>query len=221
MLTYFKLFLYVHILTGTIALATGSLSMFNRKGGKTHAATGQVFFWAMAVVFLTSVYMSLAKGKWFLFVTGFFSFYLAVSGYRSLYTKKLHAGQKAGWVDWLIGTSGIAFALGMYYLSYTFLPQNSFGIVPAIFGSICLFFAVNDLSKFYRKSLPKTQWINSHAIRMGGAYTAALTAFLVVNIQFQPAWVIWLAPTVVMPGIVRYQVKKFLSPRKNPSATIV
>jgi uncharacterized membrane protein len=221
MTTYFTIFLYVHVFAGIIALISGSLSMFNRKGGKTHGITGQLFFWSMAIVFITSIYMSLVKEKWFLFVTGFFSFYMAVSGYRSLYVKKLHLGQRPVLVDWLIGISGTAFAMGMYYLATTLLPGNSFGIVPIAFGTVSLYFAVDDLLKFYRKTLPKTQWINSHAIRMGGAYTATLTAFLVVNVQFKPSWIIWIAPGIVISVIVSYKVKKFLHPKHKENAITV
>jgi uncharacterized membrane protein len=214
-MTYFQLFLYLHIAAGTVALTSGSLSMFNRKGGGTHTITGRFFFWAMVFVFITAVYMSLVKSNWFLFVTGCFSFFMAASGYRSLYLKKLHLGQKPGWVDWLVGISGIVFAGAMYFLAYRLLPGNSFGIVPAVFGSICLLFAINDLRRFFKKEHLKTQWINSHAIRMGGAYTATLTAFLVVNVRFQPNWVLWVLPSVIMPMVISYVLKNYLRPKKK------
>jgi uncharacterized membrane protein len=218
-MTYFQLFLYLHIAAGTVALTTGTLSMMNRKGGKTHTVTGLIFFWAMVFVFITSVYMSFVKSNWFLFVTGFFSFYMAASGYRSIYLKKVHLGQKPSWVDWMIGGGGVLFAAGMYYLSYRLLTTgNSFGIVPMVFGSICLVFAISDLRKFFKTGLAKTHWINSHAIRMGGAYTATITAFLVVNIRFQPNWIVWVTPSVVMPPIISYTLRKYLHPQRKQVA---
>ncbi len=221
MMTYFQLFLYVHIVAGTAALATGTFSMMNRKGGKAHSVTGLIFFWAMVFVFITSVYMSLAKSNWFLFVTGCFSFFMAASGYRSLYLKKLHLGQKPNWVDWLVGSSGVLFAGGMYFLAFRMLPANSFGIVPIVFGSICLLFAINDLLKFFRKGHLKTQWISSHAIRMSGAYTATITAFLVVNVKFQPSWIIWVAPSAIMPVIGSIVLKRYLQPKRKVQVSAV
>lgn len=214
-MNYFQVFLYIHIAAGTAALTTGTLSMINRKGGKAHSVTGLIFFWAMVFVFITAVYMSLVKSNWFLFVTGCFSFFMAASGYRSLYLKKLHLGQKPAWVDWLVGGSGILFAGAMYYLAFLFLPGNSFGIVPAVFGSICLLFAINDLRKFFKKGHLKTQWINSHAIRMGGAYTATLTAFLVVNVRFQPNWILWVLPSAIMPPVISFVLRGYLRPKKK------
>ena len=209
-MTYFQLFLYLHIAAGATALITGTFSMINRKGGKGHTLTGKIFFWAMVFVFITSVYMSIAKSNWFLFVTGFFSFYMAASGYRSLFLKKIHLGQKPGWIDWLIGGCGVLFAAGMYWLAYQLLPGNSFGIVPVVFGSICLLFAVNDIRQFYKTNIQKTQWVRNHAMRMSGAYTATITAFLVVNIHIQPSWIIWVAPACIIPAVASQLLKKYL-----------
>lgn len=211
MLVYFKIFLFVHIAAGTLALLAGSMSLFDRKGAKNHLITGRLFFWGILGVFITSVYMSIAKQNWFLLVTGFFSFYLACTGYRSLYLKKLHLGQRATWIDHVIGGSGILFGLGMYVLAYRLLPQNNFGIVPIVFGSISIYFGITDLLKFYRPST-KTQWITSHGFRMSGAYTATVTAFLVVNIHVEPSWIVWIAPSFIIPVIAGQQIRKYLKP---------
>jgi hypothetical protein len=221
MKTIFQIFLALHIAAGMLALVTGSISLFNRKGGKAHRRTGILFFAGMCGVFVTSIYLSLAKHNWFLLVTGCFSFYMAASGYRSLFLKKLHLGQKAALPDWMIGGGGILFGLGMYALAYWMLPQKSFGIVPIVFGSICLVMAIGDLRKFYRRPTKKTHWIVSHGFRMGGAYVAAVTAFLVVNVQMQPVWVPWLLPSVIVPFFIVWQIRKYLGGGKiKPQKTI-
>lgn len=215
MQVYFKLFLYTHILAGSIALLLGSISLFNRKGRGQHTLTGKIFFWAIAVVFVTSVYMSLVRSNWFLFVTGFFSFYLACTGYRSVYLKKMHLGQRPTWVDHLIGGCGVLFGLGMYYLADRQFPVNSFGIVPIVFGTISIYFGVTDILKFYRPQQSKTKWIQHHGFRMSGAYTATVTAFLVVNIKIEPSWIVWIAPSFIIPALAGAQIRKYLKPGKK------
>jgi hypothetical protein len=37
---------------------------------------------------------------------------------------------------------------------------------------------------------------------MMGATIAVITAFLVVNVRFDPGWVVWLAPTVVLTPLI-------------------
>jgi hypothetical protein len=44
--------------------------------------------------------------------------------------------------------------------------------------------------------------IANHLIRMMGATIAVITAFLVVNVHFDPGWVVWLAPTVVLTPLI-------------------
>jgi uncharacterized membrane protein len=83
----FQAVLILHIICGTTGLLTGTTIMMLRKGGKTHRNLGKIFFAGMAGIFITSLYMSLVKGNWFLLCVGFFSFYLAASGYRVLYFK--------------------------------------------------------------------------------------------------------------------------------------
>jgi hypothetical protein len=205
--------LVLHIISGTVALTTGLLSMLNRKGGKVHSITGRIFFWAMTGVFITAVTISIIKNLQFLFLVGFFSYYLACSGYRSLYLKKLHLKQKGTWIDWLIGYAGLIFGIGlMVYSMIGFATHGKlFNIVPAVFGGISIFFAYRDIRQFYERPTDKTHWIVSHGMKMSGAFTATLTAFIVVNIHIQQQWILWVLPAAVIPTLTRFYVKRLLA----------
>lgn len=208
--------LVLHVISGTVALGTGFLSMFNRKGGKTHSITGRVFFWAMTSVFITAISISIIKNLQFLFLVGFFSYYLTCSGYRSIYLKKLHLKQKAGWVDWLIGYAGLLFGVGLLIFSFIGFVNHGrlFSIVPAVFGGISVFFAYRDILQFYIRPKEKTHWIVSHGMKMSGAFTAAITAFIVVNIQIQQQWILWILPAAVIPTATSIYIRKLL--KKKP-----
>ena len=47
------------------------------------------------------------------------------------------------------------------------------------------------------KKFVKNAWLYDHISRMGGSFIATSTAFLLVNIQIEPVWVMWLLPTIV------------------------
>jgi len=213
MKTFVTIMLVLHIISGTVALLTGLLSMLNRKGGKGHSITGRIFFWAMTGVFVTATTISIAKNLQFLFLVGFFSYYLACTGYRSLYLKKLHMQQKGNWVDWLIGYSGLAFGIGLIIFSIIGFTSKGhlFNIVPAVFGGISIFFAYRDISQFYIRPKKKTHWIVSHGMKMSGAFTATLTAFIVVNIQIEQQWILWIMPAAVIPTITSVYIRRLLS----------
>jgi hypothetical protein len=57
--------------------------------------------------------------------------------------------------------------------------------------------------------------INAHASNMGGAYIASFTAFLVVNFEMKQAWVLWLAPGIILGFLLNYQTKSYLQKSKK------
>jgi hypothetical protein len=61
-------------------------------------------------------------------------------------------------------------------------------------------FVIGDLSMLVKNPTFQANdksWLIKHISMIGGAYIATLTAFLVTNVNFSPAWVIWLAPTII------------------------
>ena len=91
----------IHILAGAIALITGLIAMLTIKGGKAHRFNGKLYFWSMAVIFVSSIYMSFYKEMIFFVLIAFFSFQGAFNGYRILYLKKLNQGQKPEVLDYI------------------------------------------------------------------------------------------------------------------------
>ena len=92
--------LFLHILAGFVALVVAPGAMVARKGGRWHRRWGKVYFWAMAAVALTAVVLAIRGSDLFLLLAGVFAFYLAFSGYRVLYRKRPHKGDRATGLDW-------------------------------------------------------------------------------------------------------------------------
>jgi uncharacterized membrane protein len=195
-----RIILIIHIICGFAALSTGLLSMINRKGSKRHRFTGKIFFYGMTGIFITSIYISVVKNIPFLFMVGFFSYYLASSGYRILFLKKLHLGQRPGWLDWFISIVGLVSGIAFIVFSYTwFTHRGMWGTVPLAFGIFCAFSGYTDLRSFFVGPTEKQYWLFKHGARMGAAFAATVTAFIVVNFNIgSMTWILWILPGVTI-----------------------
>lgn len=220
MATATTIMLILHIITGFIALITGFLSMLNRKGGNPHRRTGKIFFAAMTGVFITAVFISIVKSLAFLFMVGVFSYYLACSGYRILYLKKLHSKQKPTWLDWTISGFGIVAGIGLVIFSISwFLHRGAWGMVPLTFGAFCFINGLQDISSFFYPPKNKLRRLTTHGSRMGGSFAATVTAFIVTNVHMGTYdWVLWILPGVLIGIWISFAVRRYESP-KRPKTT--
>lgn len=196
MTSLLKIMLILHIISGFLSLACGLLSMLNKKGARQHHLTGKLFFAGMTGVFITATFISIVKNIPFLFMVGFFSYYLACSGYRALYLKKLHMQQQPAVLDYTISLTGIVAGLALIGFSYVWFTQRGmWGSVPLTFGFFCLLSGWKDIRRFYKRPTDKLHWFFTHGSRMGGAFAATVTAFIVVNVQIGSlTWLLWILP---------------------------
>lgn len=209
--------LILHIISGGLGLITGTIAMATDKKGKVHKLAGKLFFYAMLGIFVTSIYMSIAHNNLFLLLVGFFSFYLAATGYRILFLKTLHFKKvKPTILDYGIAATGVLAGLALLILSIIlFYKTNSFGIVTICFGAFSTWFGYSDWAKFKHPPTDKKHWISSHGMRMAGAYTSTITAFVVVNFQIAQGWILWLLPTIIIIPIAKKIVKNITHSKLN------
>ncbi|MFM7431560.1 MAG: hypothetical protein ACKO1F_16910 [Flammeovirgaceae bacterium] len=205
-----SLMLFMHIAGGTVALVSGLVAMLTEKGGKAHRLAGKIYFGGMTAVFVGAVIVAIGHRKDFLLMVGFFSYYLTVRGYRTLYLKKIGSGQKAAALDWLIVTiSGIFISALLMYGLWMLINENGMGIPAIVFSLIGLTFLAIDVRKFL-KAPPKMHWWFAHIGSMGGSYISAVTAFVVVNIQLpQYGWVLWILPTLIGSVMIARTIRKY------------
>ncbi|MES2556910.1 MAG: hypothetical protein V4604_12210 [Bacteroidota bacterium] len=203
---FLTIVLIVHVVAGFAALGVGLGAILSKKGQRVHKLTGRTFFYLMLAVAVSAAVVSTIKLNEFLLLIAGFAAYQNIGGYRSVKNKQL----KPNWIDWL------ATALGLVTSVFMIASLN---IVLLVFGSICLSLVVLDLRTYYAvfsgKAIPKLAWLARHIGFMMGAYIATFTAFVVVNVQnVQPAWIPWLAPTVVGVPLMQYWTWKYTR-RKN------
>lgn len=206
----FKVFLILHIATGGTALLAGLVSMVSAKGKTVHRLAGKVFFWAMSGVFITSIYMSLAKHNWFLLCIGFFSFYLTCSGYVALKLKTEQQAANVRLLHTVICLGGLLSGVAMLGIAIMLFSRGSmFGTVPTVFGLISIALSFRDYRVMNGKVDLKQVWLRSHAFRMAAAFAATLTAFIVVNIQIEQQWILWLLPALIVMPITKRMLLKY------------
>lgn len=198
----FSILLMVHITGGSVGLLSGTVNMIRKKGDRVHRRIGKIFSYGMFAAGISALALSVMNPNYFLFIVGIFTLYMVATGERYLINKKL----QPEWIDWALTVVMLVFGVGFIgFGTWHIVSGHTFGIVFLVFGLISLNYVRLDWRNYQGKSKFKNQGITEHIQRMCGVYIAATTAFVVVNISFQPSFVLWLLPSVVVtPLIVRW-----------------
>ena len=189
----------IHIIAGTIALFCAAMSVLSEKGKKVHVLSGRTYFWGMATIFLTAIPMSIISSNIFLFLIAIFSFYLAFAGMRFARNRKGVATA----LDWIAVNLMILSGLGMLILSAIFFTNdNSQYIVLLVFGFLASRLGYADLMSYKNNTATGKERISRHLTNMMGGTIAVITAVLVVNPPFEPEWIWWVLPTVLITPVI-------------------
>lgn len=216
----FEIFLMLHIISGTTGLFAGTVNIIRKKGDKPHRIIGKLFLYSMITVGSSAIVLSIIHPDHFLFIVGIFTIYMTATGERYLFLKALKKQQKPKSLDIALTVCMGLFGVAFLYFGISYLIKGeSFGIVIVAFGAIGLRMVRTDIINYRGKAKQKSYWLIAHLQRMIGSYTAALTAFLVVNIKSSPSFlppvVIWLLPTAItLPIIIRW-TKKLMAKKQN------
>lgn len=216
MKTFLTLTLYVHITAGFLALITGLVPMFAKKGGKAHILWGTVYFWAMFVVALTALLrFQMQMRLIFLAAIAIFSFYNTFTGVRLIQRKD---SQRPSWLDYFASILAMMCAFAMFYFAFLGFQKGDrfLSILFLVFGMAVFRISLEDLRVFMGRKVIDDEgkpiqiryWFQNHISRMGGSYIATVTAFLVVNNPpYIPGLVVWIAPGVI-GGIIITRVRR-------------
>ncbi|WP_372765588.1 hypothetical protein [Litorivivens sp.] len=197
-----NLLLLAHVVAAFSALAAGLAAVLSKTfntSHRVHVICGRIFFWGMFVIFITAVPLSFITGNTFLLLIALFSFYLALSGW-------CYAKNRKGLtlrLDWLrsIGMLAAAFVMAIYGIDLLSGGDTN-GYSMLVFSGIGGALSINDLRIIFTGGAVGAVRIANHLTMMLAATIATITAFLLVNFSFEPAYILWLAPTVVITPII-------------------
>ena len=202
-----QILLPIHILAGIIALLCAALAVSSEKGKRLHVLSGRTYFWCMATIFLTAIPMSIISNNIFLFLIAIFSFYLAFAGMRFARNRK----GVATTLDWIAVSLMVLSGLGMWILAAIYFSNtNTQYIVLLIFGFLAIALGYADFKSHKNKSAIGKERISRHLTNMMGGTIAVVTAVLVVNPPFEPEWVWWVLPTVMITPLIFWWNSKIL-----------
>jgi fluoride ion exporter CrcB/FEX len=205
--------LYLHAFAGTLALVIAPLAMLASKGSDAHRRWGKVFFYAMSVVVVTAIIAGIVRPNILMALVALFSFHMLASGYRALYLKKLHEGQRMQRWDFILQGSaavinGALFLWGL--INLTMGRRDSASIIFFVFGSVGLFMVWRNVHQFYKRSVDKREWLYMHMTGFLGGYIATVSAFSAVNLHMiQPTWLQWLWPTIIGSPLIAYWISYY------------
>lgn len=216
----FSYLIIVHIAGGTAGLISGSIAASVKKGGKVHLLSGKLFFYGMLAASISALVISWLPNhhNLFLFAVGGFTFYMTVTGYRIVFLKRMvkHNPQPISWIDYSIALFNLVFSGFLLVLAVmAALKGNMFALVPAVFGLVCLNFLRMDYALLTGKKQIRDVWMSNHISRMMGAMIASYTAFLVVNVQIQQQWILWLLPGVLGGILISRFTRKYAPVKKQ------
>lgn len=203
----YETLVWLHAGGGGIALFAGGVAATARKGGPAHVLGGRIFAFAMAFTAASAVVLAILEPNAFLLGIGLFTAYLLTSGWAWIrpapHDVRLRRVRFAA-------VGGLAAAA---YLVATAVEAN-LDVVLLVFAGVTLLLSLADL---LRPADPDA-YAARHAGRMGGAYIAAATAFLVVNLDDAPRLLVWLGPTIVGTPLITRAVRRFRArdPQDDP-----
>lgn len=212
-----KVILLSHAIAGGLTLASGLMAAFvGKKGEKLHRQVGQVFFWSMSWIFVSSlIIVSLLRFNFFLLIIAVFSFYMTFSGYRALKIKK---SLKVEWYDWAASIVTMLFGFSLMVIGVRLLVLHGYSNAMAYLSLFFGFFTLNtgrvNFQGFRAKERPKMWWWFAHMNSMCGALIASITAFLVQNgeifgVADRMNWMLWVLPALIGSPMISYWARKY------------
>jgi hypothetical protein len=222
-----KSLLTMHIVAGSIALASMLVPMVAIKGGRTHRRAGWVFVVSMSIVSVTALLMSAARVLfdprpdartfgYFLLVVALLTGAAVSAGVRVLRFKHRTSAHLHWWDTGLpLVLAAASVALGIEGIS----RRQTLFIAFAVIGFLN---AAGNLRDWLRPPLSPMHWWFEHMNGMLTGCVAATTAFLVIGGERLGIWPLaaWLTPAVIgAPGIAiwsSYYKRRFASRDRQP-----
>ena len=167
--------IFIHVITGTLALLVGLVPIFSVKGGANHRRFGRYYLGLTAVVVLTAALgVALFEFRAFLTVVVGVAGYQAFSGYRVLRCKTTGPQRldTAVALFALLGTG--AFVVLLHRIDLVWSPGVMYGVLGTLAAT-----AAYDLARplFRRRWIRGRFWLYEHLWKLLGTYSALLSAF--------------------------------------------
>lgn len=202
-----KPLLYLHIVAGSVVLASMFIPAVTRKGGLLHRRAGWVFVVSMATVSISAIVLSAVRllfdpngqmSALFLGYLGILTGSSTSTGVRALRTKQRTAAN-LHW--WDIGLGAVLGSGGVGLLAYGIARREVLLIAFAVVGILS---SLGSLRYWLTTPSSRMHWWFEHMNAMLGGCIGGTTAFLVQlgNRNGGASMLMWLAPTLIGVPII-------------------
>jgi len=166
--------IFIHVVTGVLALLVGIVSYASQKGGKRHVLSGRVFLGLMAFVLVTAaIGVIFYRDRPFLALLTIQSFYMAATGYRATFYKTNGPGR----IDLLLVLGlvgcGLAFVWSLHQANILWSNAVVYYTLGALF-TVGLY----DVLRIAKVFNWRNAWVPEHFLKMTSAYGALFSAGL-------------------------------------------
>ncbi len=220
-----KLSLYSHITAGVITLIMGILAIiFNRRDVKRHRTVGNIFFYAMLWICISTIFgwLKHINEPFYQFLLGIAAIVFCgiMTGYRAIQFR--HGAQVNRFDIGLTVFLGISGAIMLLMAAWHFYLGTMIAI-PILFN-VFGFGALTDTYRNYKRlssaHLMNAQaWLAVHVSSMLGAFTASTTAFTVNAAHFLPWYLQWFGPMLLLLPLQIYWARQ-LKPKSIKTQNI-
>ena len=148
----------------------------------------------------------------FMLGIGWIAVYAGSEGWRALLRFKGKLSAKPTGFDYALAATTTALSAGLALFGAKLLlsSKNIMGLVCIGFGLLGVLF-VRSARQRWINPPSKPQWLRLHIRMMTGAFSAALTAFLALQLSGHMGgfeWVVWVAPTLLMSRYGTYETER-------------
>ena len=196
----------IHIVFGSLALLTGAMVLFLKKGNALHKRIGKLYFIAGFLGTIISLIIASSPNHYnlFLFTIGILTLYFLLGGFFAF---KINAKQLKVLALTMIVTAVVMILYAFYQFSQGSITS---GIILIFFG---LLGAANSYLVDYRifikqgRKLTTKNRISLHIGKMIGSSIAMSTAFVVVNNIFYFRILNWILPAIIGSFLIRHYIR--------------
>lgn len=183
------------------------IAVSSKKGSNFHRKVGRIYALGMAAIGVTAIPMAIISEKMFLFLIALFSSYLVFAGWRFAVNRSGRPS-KLDWIAvFIMLLTGLTMAVGAYVI---YAEGSDMWVTLSIFTVAALVLGLVDLKSHISRRTIGNKRIARHLTNMLAGTIATVTATFVVNVSTDPAWIAWVAPTLLITPVIIYWNRRTL-----------
>lgn len=199
--------IFIHVLTGALALLIGMIPFFSKKGGKLHILSGRIFMILIMIVITTALIgVTIFRDRPFLTLITLQSFYMCSTGYLAIKYKEKGPGILTLIIVLIMLVS---LALFLNNITNSNIVWNK-GLVYYLMGYMSLFI-VYDILRLLKLVKYKNDWLLEHLLKMTSAFNAVFSAAVgTVLSAYEPYSQVWASgvSTLLLIFVIYWFVKR-------------